>query len=106
VKPVWRVLIVLVLAGCTDKLPSGPAGVPGRLVFSTNRNLGQWDLYVMNPNGSSVGQIDSSLANDLWPNWSPDGTTLVFQSDRVPQAGDSVNYNIFVIRTDRTAWRS
>ena len=56
-KPVWRVLTVLVLAACTDKLPSGPAGVAGRLVFSTNRNGGQWDLYVMNPNGSSAGQL-------------------------------------------------
>lgn len=98
----WRALIVLALPGCADKLPSGPAGVPGRLVFATNRNFGQWDLYLMNPNGTNMGQLDPSLANDLWANWSPDGNRIVFQSDRIPQAGDSVNYNIFVIGVDGT----
>ena len=67
------VLLIVVLAACKNDLPTGPAGGTGRLAFSTNRNFGAWDIYLMNPNGTGVAQLDPSLANDLWPSWSPDG---------------------------------
>ena len=86
-RPVLSVLLIAALAACTGDLPTGPAAGSGRLAFVTNRNAGQWDIYVMNPNGSGVAQLDPSLASDLWPSWSPDGKRIVYQSDRTVKPG-------------------
>jgi Tol biopolymer transport system component len=42
------------------------------------------DIYVMNADGSGRTPLTDPLApgNDLWPAWSPDGSKLVFVSDR------------------------
>jgi len=112
------VLLLATLAACNGELPSGPAAGSGRLAFATNRNSGQWDIYLMNQNGTGVAQLDPSLANDLWPSWSPDGKRIVYQSDRTLKPGppDTVItgidttityppvafYNLYVINTDGT----
>jgi len=36
----------------------------------------------MNPDGSGLRQITNHAASDAQPNWSPDGTTIAFGSDR------------------------
>jgi TolB protein len=81
------VLLIAALAACKGELPSGPAAGSGRLAFATNRNGGQWDIYLMNQNGTGVAQLDSSFANDLWPSWSPDGKRIVYQSQRGVKPG-------------------
>lgn len=112
------VLLIAALATCKAELPSGPAAGSGRLAFATKRNADQWDIYLMNPNGSGVAQLDPSLANDLWPSWSPDGKRIVYQSDRTVKPGppDTVItgidttisyppvafYNLYVINADGT----
>jgi TolB protein len=37
----------------------------------------------MDADGSNVTQITDNSANDGFPGWSPDGTHIVFQSDRI-----------------------
>lgn len=52
---------------------------------------GNWHIYVVNSNGSSLKQMTSGSYDYREPNWSPDGTTLAFSSDR------SGNYDIWTL---------
>jgi RHS repeat-associated protein len=40
------------------------------------------EVYVMNSDGSSQTRLTNELANDDSPSWSPDGSKIVFRSDR------------------------
>lgn len=61
-----------------------------KIAFSSERS-GNWDIWVMNADGSNPVQITKDPADDLRPTWSPDGTKIAFQSNR---AG---NLDIWVI---------
>ena len=52
-----------------------------RIAFSSNRS-GDYEIYVMNPDGSSVQRLTTSSGADRWPAWSPDGTKIIFASER------------------------
>ena len=53
-----------------------------RLVFSANNNAAQPDyspgLFIVDADGSNRTQLTTD-ANDRFPDWSPDGTTIVFE---------------------------
>lgn len=69
-----------------------PAWSPdGReIVFHTTRNdpsstiweISNWDIYVMSHDGVEVSALTDYAGADQMPSWSPDGKTIVFQSDR------------------------
>ena len=50
------------------------------LTFSTQR--GQEDLFVSRSDGSDVRQLTNDVARDRRPRWSPDGSRILFFSDR------------------------
>lgn len=52
-----------------------------RIYFSSNRS-GAWQIYSMNPDGSSVRRITNNASNDTEPRVSQDGQRIVFVSDR------------------------
>lgn len=52
-----------------------------RIAFTSNRD-GNYEIYVMNANGSNVLNLSNHPATDQFPAWSPDGQSLVFMSDR------------------------
>lgn len=56
------------------------------IVFQSNRS-GNWQLWLMNADGSGLRQLTTSRANDRQPSWSPDGARIVFSSDRGVQPG-------------------
>lgn len=56
-----------------------------RIVFSSNRD-GDYEIYVMNADGSGLQQLTHNGANDVNPAWSPDGSQIAFQSYRDGQA--------------------
>jgi len=41
-------------------------------------NDGNWDIYYMNANGSTITRLTSSPAGDTNPAWSPDSTKIVY----------------------------
>lgn len=54
---------------------------PGRLVFHSART-GDLEIYTMNADGTDVRQLTNTPGRDLEPDWSPDGTAIVFTSAR------------------------
>lgn len=60
-------------------MASEPAVSPdGKRVAFSAMTHNQWDLYVMNVDGSGRRQVTSDSAHDFSPAWSPDGDSLVF----------------------------
>jgi TolB protein len=43
---------------------------------------GDYEIYVMNADGSGQTNITSAPGLDIAPKWSPDGSRIVFESDR------------------------
>jgi TolB protein len=60
---------------------TAPAAYGDKITFMSNRD-GNWEIYVMNDDGSGVKRLTSNAAQDGLPTWSPDGKTIAFASDR------------------------
>ena len=73
------------LTRTTDALVSsqGPAWSPGgsRIAFDRVRD-GDFDIYVMNADGTGLVQLTHDRGVDARPAWSPDGRSIVFHSTR------------------------
>jgi serine/threonine protein kinase len=61
---------------------SPPSSFTGRLAFSSNRDGGNPEIYVVNLSGGSPKRLTNNNANDWLPDWSPDGTRIAFTSNR------------------------
>lgn len=97
------VIVALLLAGCSDDegVPSGAdtavptagprfitAAPPGTILFSSNRHatppagaeteIPDFELYVVNPDGTGLIQLTDSPGALLEPRWSPDGEKVAF----------------------------
>jgi Tol biopolymer transport system component len=53
-----------------------------KIAFKSYRD-GNWEIYTMNANGSGQTRLTKSPGEDSWPNWSPDGKHIVFETQRV-----------------------
>ena len=65
-----------------------------RIVFESNRD-GNWDIYVMDTDGSNLTNLTHSTSNDRDPVWSPDGQRIAFEST----SSDS-GWEIYVMEAD------
>ena len=67
----------------TNVIDSYPNPSPDgtRIAFQSNRT-GDWEIYVMNVDGSNLQQLTHSAGFDGAPIWSPDGNRIVFPSER------------------------
>jgi TolB protein len=52
-----------------------------RLAFASNRS-GNFDIWVVNRDGSGLQNLTNSAAYEIAPTWSPTGTQIAFISDR------------------------
>ncbi len=60
-----------------------PAVSPdGRKIAFVSTRTGNYDVFVMNIDGSDVQQITTSEERDDYPNWHPNGEQLVIVSER------------------------
>src|SRR3989449_4215817 len=82
--------LAALLAGCSEpNQPLSPKsyapqlsqtaanGGAGKITFQSNRN-GNFDIFVMNADGSGVTQVTSNPLDERLPLFSPDGTRIVF----------------------------
>jgi TolB protein len=60
---------------------TAPAAYGDQVAFMSNRD-GNWEIYVVNVDGSGLKRLTSNAANDGLPTWSPDGKTLAFVSNQ------------------------
>ena len=51
------------------------------IIFNTDRD-GNWEIYVMEADGSNPVNLTNDPGVDRGPAWSPDGTKIAFHSDR------------------------
>jgi TolB protein len=54
----------------------------GTRIVCEGNQTGNWELYVINADGTGPHQITDNPAPDIYPAWSPDGTTIAFTSSR------------------------
>jgi Tol biopolymer transport system component len=73
-------------------------------VTATNPE-GDFEIFVMNADGSHPTQITFSEFDDENPAWSPDGERIVFQRDLDPVPGQ-VDYDIFTMNADGSKERN
>ena len=92
-------LLALALA-CGSEVEPTPTPWPtpdnstiSRIAFATNRD-GNWEIYVVNSDGSNPHNISNNPATDSHPSWSPDGSKIAFQSER------DGNLEIYVMNSD------
>lgn len=65
-------------------------GMAPRIVFDSNRD-GSDEIYLMDPDGSNVRRLTNVGRKEISsrvPDWSPDGSRIVFQSNRAGRWGD------------------
>jgi dipeptidyl aminopeptidase/acylaminoacyl peptidase len=63
----------------TDVEATMPAWSPsGDRIAFVGSYEGQDDVYVMDADGSNVRRITTDPADDIYPRWSPDGTTIAY----------------------------
>jgi len=55
-----------------------------RLAFAGIARSGTWDLYTLRRSDGEVTRLTSDVYADGAPDWSPDGRTILFTSDRTP----------------------
>jgi len=70
-----------------------PAWYGDQIAFHSDRG-GDFDIWVMNADGSSPVNLTDHPAEDKYPAWSPDGTTIAFASDR------DGSYDIWTMNAD------
>jgi Tol biopolymer transport system component len=72
------------LAALTDTgRNSGPAWSPDgtKIAFESYRD-GNWEIYLMNADGSGLTRLTNNSSYDLNPSWSPGGDKIIFDSER------------------------
>ena len=70
---------LLVLGILSAALAKAPA--TAKIVFTSNRE-GNFEIYIMNPDGSEQMNLTEHRADDYDPVWSPTGQQILFVSDR------------------------
>jgi Tol biopolymer transport system component len=58
-----------------------PAAYGRQIAFMSKRD-GNWEVYVVNADGSGLKRLTNKPANEGLPAWSPDGKTLAYVSDQ------------------------
>ncbi|MCY4529111.1 MAG: hypothetical protein OXD46_08820 [Chloroflexi bacterium] len=101
IRPIFAVGTLIALAiACGSQPEPTPTPWPtpdnsamSRIAFATNRD-GNWEIYVMNSDGSNPHNITNNPRTDSHPSWSPDGSKIAFQSER------DGNWEIYVMNSD------
>jgi Tol biopolymer transport system component len=105
-RPALAFAALVLLAGCATGDDSRPAPTGENLIAFSSKRDGDFDLYVMGPNGTDVRQLtrnDASGANeadDDGPVWSPDGTRLAFLSTRDHTGDSDEDRELYVVDAD------
>ena len=94
--PVSFVLSVVILgASVCPVLAKAPD--TAKVVFASSRD-GNYEIYLMNPDGSEQVNITNHRANDISAVWSPTGEHILFASNREQKAWG--NWDLYLMEPD------
>ncbi len=69
--------------GPTPEIAAASDGSQGQITYqSRSDSSDDWDIYVMEADGSNPTQLTTDMAEDTLPQFSPDGSKIAFVSDR------------------------
>ncbi len=79
----------------------------GRIVFTSDvDHKDQYNIFTMDRDGSDLQQLTSLKGINWFPEYSPDGSQIVFHSNRDdPELSDSGDFNLYLMDTDGTNLR-
>ena len=69
------------VAVTTNPADTAPAAYGTKVAFMSNRE-GNWDVFVVNDDGSGLVRLTQGEANEGLPAWAPDGRHLAYVSDK------------------------
>ena len=81
----------------TAEPTAAPEPIPCNVVFETDRD-GDWEIYIMDPDGENPTNLSNNPANEWEPAISPDGSQIAFVSDRDNETGGG--QMIYVMNVD------
>ena len=64
-----------------------------KIAFQSYRD-GNFEIYIMNADGSEPTRLTNDSADDVMPSWSPDGKKIAFQSTR------DGNFEVYIMNAD------
>jgi TolB protein len=83
--------------GLDDMTPSlSPDGK--KVAFSSFRRDGNYEIYVINTDGTNLTRVTNRKETDVSPDWSPDGKKITFAGGL--EGGDPKKYYIFNMNAD------
>ena len=92
-KPTPEPTSVLAPEPIPELTPVPTPELEGRIVFASNRQ-GNYELYVVEADGSDLKRLTEEPADDRHPVWSPDGSKIAFESQR------DGNWELYVMDSD------
>jgi Tol biopolymer transport system component len=99
-------MVLAVLASCAaQKAGMGPTkptspSQNGKIAFTrVDNQVGEFEIFVVEPDGSGLRKLTTKPVQDGFPAWSPNGKRLAFEAES--QGGNSeVNIDIYVMNAD------
>lgn len=95
--PILTATLIVILAtiACGSSTPE-PTLDPNveKIAFSSTRKGNNLEIYVMDTSGNGITRLTNEDTTDGSPNWSTDGTQIVFHSKR------SGEFNLYIMKTD------
>jgi serine/threonine protein kinase/Tol biopolymer transport system component len=93
-------------ANTTTAVPTDtPAATPqggglGRVAFASSAGGAKPQIWIMNVDGSELIQVTDEIAGACQPDWSPDGTQLVFISPCTRNTDSYPGAGLFIVNAD------
>jgi Tol biopolymer transport system component len=93
--------VSLVIVGTTLSAQATFRGDNGRIAFASDRS-GRFQIYTISPLSNRLRQLTNAPGNSIFSDWTPDGDSIVFDSDRVSNGCNegACNVEIFIMRAD------
>ena len=90
----FALLVLVVVFGWSSVAPAAS------LIAFTSDRAGDYEIYTMGTDGSSLTKLTSNSAHEYEPTWSPDGSQIAFLSER------DGNSEIYVMNADGSNQRN
>jgi Tol biopolymer transport system component len=79
----------------------------GLIAFMRPGTVGEYDIWVVRPDGTGLRRVTESPANrsDYFPDWSPDGSTLLFERRKLDPAAAGGDEALYAVSADGRGFR-